>query len=153
MRSNELELLVNFGDTDRAGIVYYPNYFKWFDIATHHFFRSMNMPLSQLEREKNIILPIIDVRSTFEKPLHDDDWIVVKTSVEKISTKTIQFNHELFLDDERVSYGYELRGWVLRSPAGRLAAQPIPDEIRALLIEDVLSNPKNTSLIRQKVKP
>ena len=134
MRENEHRILIEFGDTDRAGIVYYPNYLKWFDNATHQFFRSMNLPLSQLVKEQNIILPLIDVRCTFEKPLHDDQWIVIKTKVGKLSKKTIQFNHEIFLNDERVSYGYELRGWVVKGEHG-IAAQQIPENIRHLLLD------------------
>lgn len=49
MRSNELEVLVNWGDTDKAGIVYYPNFFKWFDIAGHQFFRSCDLAPAKLE--------------------------------------------------------------------------------------------------------
>ncbi|MFC9600398.1 acyl-CoA thioesterase [Peribacillus butanolivorans] len=140
MRENEHKFMIEFGETDGAGIVYFPNYLKWFDNATHHFFRSMNLPLSQL-KEKNIILPLIDVRCTFEKSLHEDQWIVVKTTVGKMSTKTIQFIHEIFLNGERVSYGYELRGWVLKGENG-IAAQPIPEEIRELMTCDDVVNKK-----------
>lgn len=37
-RINETKFQIQWGDTDRAGIVYYPNYYKWFDLAGHNFF-------------------------------------------------------------------------------------------------------------------
>ncbi|MDQ0214929.1 acyl-CoA thioester hydrolase [Oikeobacillus pervagus] len=132
MRKNEFQMIVNFGDTDRAGIVYYPNYFKWFDIATHQFFRSINMPLSKLDAEQNIIVPLLDVGCTFEKALYDDDIITIKTVVSEVNNKTFQFDHEVYRGDVRTGYGHELHGWVKRMD-NQLKAVPIPPEIRDIL--------------------
>lgn len=134
MRSNEFQLVVNFGDTDRAGIVFYPNYFKWFDIASHQFFRSIGRPMSVMEAEENIIIPLLDVRCTFEKPLYYDDVITIKTTVAEISNKSFTLNHEIYRGDTRTGYGYEVHGWVKRE-GERIAAVPIPDEIRQLLLD------------------
>ena len=57
MRQNEFKFRVNWGDTDMAGIAYYPNFFKWFDIAGHQFFRSAGLPPAQLEEQEQVILP------------------------------------------------------------------------------------------------
>ena len=71
-------MTVEFGNTDRAGIVYYPNYFAWFDKATQWFFRNMNLPLKQLQNKSNIILPLLEAHCSFEKSLTDDDVITIK---------------------------------------------------------------------------
>lgn len=136
MSRNEIQLRVNFGDTDKAGIVYYPNYFKWFDIASHQFFRCINMPMSKLDDEENIILPLLDVHATFEKPLYYDDIITIKTAVAEVNRKTIKFNHEVYRGDTRTGYGYELRGWVKRS-GDHIVAVPIPEEVKDLLTKEL----------------
>ncbi|SDI40973.1 acyl-CoA thioester hydrolase [Alteribacillus persepolensis] len=145
MRSNELDVLINWGDTDMAGIVYYPNYFKWFDIAGHQFFRSCQLSPLTLEKERGVILPMIDVRCTFEKPLYYDDVITIETTVSEVNRKTIKLAHEVYRGKERTGFGYELRGWVEKTDTG-IQAVPIPDEIRRILEEDV----HTTS---QEVKP
>ena len=33
---NEIEISVEWGDTDQAAIMFYPNFSKWFDIGTRH---------------------------------------------------------------------------------------------------------------------
>ncbi|PLR78741.1 acyl-CoA thioesterase [Bacillus sp. V3-13] len=136
MRSNTIELLVNWGDTDKAGIVYYPNYFKWFDIAGHQFFRSCNLSPQSLEDERNIILPLIDVGCTFEKPVLYDDIITIHTSVIEVNNKTIKLSHQVFKGDLRSGYGYELRGWVYQSPEG-MKAVTIPEDVREILIHNI----------------
>ena len=32
-------MTIEWGDCDDAGIVFYPNYFRWFDNAFHHLLR------------------------------------------------------------------------------------------------------------------
>lgn len=135
MRQNEFQIRVNFGDTDAAGIVYYPNYFKWFDIAGHQFFRSIGLAPSKLTAEQNIILPLLDVRCTFENPLYYDDIITIKTVVAEINNKTIKLNHEVYRGDTRTGYGFELRGWV-KEENGKIFALPIPEDVKKILQED-----------------
>ena len=58
---------VEFGDCDPAGIVFYPNYFRWMDASTLHFFRAAGIPAwQQLAIETGIIgTPIVDVSARF----------------------------------------------------------------------------------------
>ncbi|MBA4603829.1 acyl-CoA thioesterase [Thermoactinomyces mirandus] len=135
MRQNQFQIRVNWGDTDKAGIVYYPNYFKWFDIAGHQFFRSAGLSPAELADKQQIILPLLDARCTFEKPLYYDDIITIKTRVEEIHRKTIKLSHEVYRDEERTGYGYELRGWV-KEEDGKIFAVPIPDEVKDLLLKE-----------------
>ncbi|QGQ46350.1 acyl-CoA thioesterase [Metabacillus sediminilitoris] len=141
MRSNEIELLVNWGDTDKAGIVYYPNYFKWFDIAGHQFFRSCDLSPRQLEEERQIIVPMLDARCSFEKPLLYEDVITIKTQVAEINNKTIKLNHEVFRGETRTGFGYELRGWV-KQTNNVIKAVPIPEDVIAILNQDIHTSDK-----------
>lgn len=136
MRSNELEVLVNWGDTDKAGIVYYPNFFKWFDIAGHQFFRSCNLPPAKLEEERGIIVPLLDVQCTFEKALLYDDIISIHTKVTEVNRKTIKLSHVVYRDGIRVAHGYEIRGWVEQS-VDRIKAVLIPEDIITILSENI----------------
>nr|WP_309101511.1 thioesterase family protein [Fredinandcohnia onubensis] len=139
MRSNEFQVIVNWGDTDKAGIVYYPNYFKWFDIAGHQFFRSCGLSPNTLEEERQIILPMLDARCSFERTLLYDDIITIKTQVEEINTKTIKLRHEVYRGETRTGHGYEIRGWVKQTPA-EIKAVPIPEDVLAILKEDLHTN-------------
>lgn len=129
-------MLVNWGDTDKAGIVYYPNYFKWFDIAGHQFFRSCNLSPSKLEEERQIIVPLLDARCNFEKPLLYDDVITIRSTVEEVNNKTIKLKHEVFKEETRTAHGYELRGWV-KQTSEEIKAEPIPKDVITILTENV----------------
>lgn len=135
MNRNQIALRVNWGDTDAAGIVFYPNYFKWFDIAGHQFFRSIDMKPEKLEKELGVILPMLDVRCTFENPLYYDDIITIQTEVAELNDKTIKLSHQVFARGVRTGHGYELRGWVKKID-GHLKAVSIDETYRAVLAAD-----------------
>lgn len=136
MRSNEVQLAVNWGDTDKAGIVYYPNFFKWFDIAGHQFFKSCELSPVKLESERGIIVPLLDAQCTFEKALLYDDVITIHTKVAEVNRKTLKLRHEVFRDGIRVAHGHEVRGWVQKM-ADRIKAVPIPDEVKEILTVNI----------------
>lgn len=127
-----MEYCVQFGETDRAGIVYYPNYYKWFDMATHAFFKSIHMPTKELEATDQMIIPLLEAHCNFERPLTDDDELLIVTTVAEVNNKTFKLTHEIFCNGIRTSHGYELRGWV-KKEGERISAVPIPDSIRNLL--------------------
>ncbi|MFD1360834.1 acyl-CoA thioesterase [Lentibacillus salinarum] len=135
MRKNSINLRVNWGDTDKAGIVYYPNFFKWFDIAGHQFFRDCNISPAYLEKEHNTIVALLDAQCTFENPILYDDIITIHTEVEKLTSKTIKFRHIIARGETVMGRGYEIRGWVKQSEHG-IKTEHIPDNIRQVLEED-----------------
>lgn len=137
MRQNEFTFRVNWGDTDMAGIAYYPNFFKWFDIAGHQFFRSAGLHPAQLEKKEQVILPIIHAECTFEKAVYYDEILTIRTRVEKLTNKTIKLFHEIYKDEERKAYGHEIRGWV-KKEGNKIKAVSIPEHVRKILEEDVV---------------
>ena len=44
-RIHTLSVTVEFGDCDPAQIVYYPNFFRWMDAASRHYFAAAGVPL------------------------------------------------------------------------------------------------------------
>ena len=41
---------ISWGDCDPADIVYFPNYFRWFDASTAHHFATAALPKPELIR-------------------------------------------------------------------------------------------------------
>ncbi|RAK14092.1 YbgC/YbaW family acyl-CoA thioester hydrolase, partial [Anoxybacillus vitaminiphilus] len=68
----EYRFKVNWGDTDAAGIVFYPNFYKWMDQATHHFFSKLGYPTSKMFTENHVSIPIVEAKCQFQSPLFFD---------------------------------------------------------------------------------
>jgi len=135
MRKNTIHLRVNWGDTDKAGIVYYPNFFKWFDIAGHQFFRDCGLPPGELEEKYNVIVPLIDAQCTFNNPILYDDIIAIHTEVDRLTNRTIKLRHTIAREDTTMAEGHEIRGWVKQNGED-IKTVPIPEDVRKILEED-----------------
>ncbi|KJE49947.1 MULTISPECIES: thioesterase family protein [Acidiplasma] len=103
---------LEWGETDPAQIVFYPNYFRWFDAAGHELFKYLGIPLKKLMETENIILPILNVSAKFIKPLKYDDDFEIRPYISKINEKTIEITYEVYKDNVLHATGSEIRGWV-----------------------------------------
>ncbi|MEH7308076.1 acyl-CoA thioesterase [Neobacillus drentensis] len=117
-----------------AEIIYYPNYFKWFDIASYHLFHKIGLYPKELMLEEKIGFGSLDVGCTFKKPLLYGDQIRVRTMVTEVNNKTFRLEHEINRGDELAGKGFELRGWI-KFDEGKTKAYPIPDDARIKLTQ------------------
>lgn len=120
---------VTFGDTDAAGIVFYPNFYRWMDQATHDFFGNMIMPISKLMREEEVVNPLLEAFCQFKSPLKYEDTVEVHSEVIEVKNKVFKIEHLFKKDEETVASGYEVRAWVSTANDG-FKAVSIPDQIR-----------------------
>lgn len=127
---------VEFGDCDPAQIVYFPNFFRWFDASTFNFFHSCGLsPWRELEAVHGLIgFPVVDVSCKFVRPATVGDRLEVHTTLEEWRDKSFVIKHELRRDGELLAEGREIRVFAKRDPAdsSRIKAVPAPEEIRRM---------------------
>lgn len=134
-RVEVLKLLVHFGDCDPAGIVHYPNFFRWYDAASRYFFDQCGVPpWRDMERQTGIIgTPIIEVNSRFQSPASYGDRIEVHTSIVKWSQKVFVQTHEVRRDNLLLAAAEEKRVFACRdAETGRVRAVLVPAQILEL---------------------
>ena len=134
MKTFHHNVIVHWGDTDPAKIVFYPNYFVWFDESTRLFWDSVGLDWNSLSERYGIAgLPIIEAKASFLSPSEFRDEIVVETRITEWNDKTFKVSHSVTNKGKRAVEGYEVRAWVVRraEDAGRLKAAPIPAEVKA----------------------
>lgn len=119
---------VRWGDTDAAGIVFYPNFYKWMDEATHEFLGSISLPSSKMFAEMQTSVPLLEAKCEFKQPLLFEDQVILRSSVEELHNKVFKMKHVFIKENSIVAEGYELRAWT--SFKEKPKAQPIPAFIR-----------------------
>lgn len=135
MSKHVIQYHVQWGDTDAAGIVFYPNYFRWFDHAALEFLRSLGLPLERLKADYQAVVPIIEAGCRFQKPLRYHDLLTIETSVTEVRTRSFRLEHRVSCGEEITGLGYEVRG-LARMPsngAGKLELIVIPEDMLVLL--------------------
>lgn len=131
----EYPFRVCWGDTDAAGIVFYPNFYKWMDDATHDYLAQIGYPSSKLFTEHKIGVPLLEANCVFKRPLLFEDQVIVQSFVEEHRNKVFKIKHVFIKEDQIVAEGYEVRAWT--SFEGKPKAHPIPDFIREKMISKV----------------
>lgn len=96
-RRTEWRTTVEFGDCDPAGIAFYPNFLRWYDASTRHFFHSCGVPpWRELERTDGIIgTPVVEATLRYVRPVSYGDVIAVTTWVDEWRERSFVLRHEL----------------------------------------------------------
>jgi len=126
---------VEFGDCDPAGIVFYPNYMRWMDAASLHYFRAMGVPPWQELAEQSGIIgtPIVDVSARFRRPATYGEAIEVETTISEWRGKSFVFQHVIRRGGDILLEGKEVRVFARRHPEDphRIQAVAVPEAFRS----------------------
>jgi len=133
MKSVEYTFTVKWGDTDGAGIVFFPNFYKWMDEATHDFFNQIGFKSSKLYEEHKIGFPILESKCEFKTPLLFEDEVTVVSTISELHDKVFKLDHDFYKNGMKVAGGYTLRAWTSFSGPKPKAVQ-IPKEVREAML-------------------
>ncbi|MBZ4401770.1 thioesterase family protein [Myxococcus faecalis] len=95
----EARLRVIYGDTDQMGVVYYANYFRYFEFARSEFFRARGGSYRELEGS-GLMLPVAEASCAYKAPARYDDMLVIRASVSELRRASVVFTYELFREGE-----------------------------------------------------
>lgn len=135
-RSHLTRTRVRFGDTDAAGIVFYPTFYVWFDVGTTGLLRAAAGGASLLDSDGTMRwpIPIVDCGATFSSPLFFDDPIAIRSTVTALGRSSFRVEHVVLRGELEVARGFETRV-LIRHEAGKLVAAPFPQELRDALAD------------------
>lgn len=125
------DIRIEWGDCDPADIVYFPNYFRWFDNNVMQHFENAGLPKKEfLARYGLTGFPMVDTRAQFTKPSAYGQTVTVETWIPKYGRTSFEIEHKLTRDGEICVTGYEKRVLVARNEeTGKLQSVPIPAEM------------------------
>ena len=84
---------VRYAETDKMGVVYYANYFVWFEVARVEYLRERNLPMSEVERR--IHMPVVEAFVKYVKPAKLDDLLEVSSRVSLRKRASFTFSYEI----------------------------------------------------------
>ena len=123
-------LRVRYAETDQMGIVYYANFFVWFEIGRTDLCRQLGFTYKEMEREDGLYLMVAETRCRYKAPAHYDDEIEVRTRLRAVRKRVLVFAYEVYraLDDMLLAEGETIH--VITDREGRPRA--LPDKYREL---------------------
>ena len=132
---------VRYADTDQMGVVYYANYFVWFEIGRTDLLRTLGSTYRQLEAE-GLSLPVIDASCQYAAPCLYDDELVVVTRGCLLSPIRVAFSYVV----ERADGTVAARGRTEHAALGRDGRpRRLPAFLREALTVSARSVPPGSS--------
>lgn len=106
---------VAWGHCDPAGIIFYPNYFHWFDDTFHAFLKSRDLDQRILgDKLGTIGTGLIDAGASFKAPITYGDRLILRIELEAWAEKTFRLRYTGSSNNRTVVIGHEVRGLFMR---------------------------------------
>jgi 4-hydroxybenzoyl-CoA thioesterase len=136
-RRHTTRFMIEFGDCDPAQIVHYPNFLKWIDAASRHFFVAAGVPSwLDMEAATGIIgTPLVDVSARFLRPATYGEEITIESWIDEWRDKSFVMKHVIRRGNEILVEGRETRVFARRHPddSKRIQVVAPPEEILKLV--------------------
>ena len=100
-RAFETKVRVIYGDTDQMGVVYYANYFRYFEAGRTEFFRSCGGTYLEMEKT-GFGLPVVEAHCDYKVSARFDDVVVIKTWVEELRRASLRFDYQARRESDQV---------------------------------------------------
>jgi acyl-CoA thioester hydrolase len=124
--------LVQFSETDMAGIVHFSNYFRWMEEVEHAFFRSAGLSVSMQHDGMHLGWPRVSVACDYFGPVRFEDEVRLVLRVVKVGEKSFNYEVDYYLGEQRVALG-KVTSVCCALEGGKMKSVVIPDVIRAKL--------------------
>ena len=99
MPSSVSTLRVRYAETDKMGVVYYANYFVWFEVGRADLLRSLGWTYREMELA-GVSLPVIEAHCEYRRPARYDDDLEVRTEGRMLSLVRMEFSYEVVRRDD-----------------------------------------------------
>lgn len=131
---HEITLRVRYADTDTMRVVYYANYFIWFETGRVELLRSRGIVYRDIEA-LGVFFPVVEACANYKAPARFDDELLVRTRITKIGETSVRFENEVYKlpAKELLCTGHTVH--VVIGQDGK--PQRIPDDFRSKLVGEV----------------
>lgn len=131
----ETTRLIDWGDCDAAGIVFYPNFFRWMDSTFHEMSRATGFGQRRLREAFGLLgTPLLGASADFRNPASYGETLAIAARVSRIGRTSFDISYAFTIGAREICTGQEARVVGADGPSG-LEAAPIPAPFRTALEE------------------
>jgi acyl-CoA thioester hydrolase len=87
---------VRYAETDQMGVVYYANFFIWFEIGRVELLRQLGFQYKEMETDDDCHIPVVEATCRYKSPARYDDELLLETTVLALRRTVIKFGYRLF---------------------------------------------------------
>jgi acyl-CoA thioester hydrolase len=142
----ETPLRVRYAETDKMGVVYYGNYFVWFEVGRTDLCRQCGFSYRDMELEHDAYLMVVAAECRYRRPARYDDDLVIRTRLVDLAKRTARFEYEVVHPKAGELLAEGSTSHVVANSAGRPRGFP---EIEAAMLRSRLNVPAAPDTVRE----
>ncbi len=131
--TNTRRIRVEWGHCDPGDIVFYPQYFAWFDACTTHLFESVGLSPKSFFADFGLKgMPLLEASAKFHAASGFGDEIEAESVIVEWGNKTFKVTHRFTRGKTLLLEGMETRIFVTAHPDDptRLKSVPVPKDVK-----------------------
>jgi acyl-CoA thioester hydrolase len=121
--------LVEFHDTDMAGIMHFASFFVYMESAEHELLRSMGLSVHSVDGEERISFPRVSATCDYTAPAHCEEVLDIAIVVARIGEKSVTYEFRFTHEGRPVALGQMTSVCCEIVPGERPVPRPIPAEM------------------------
>lgn len=130
--AHQIQRLVEFYETDMAGIVHFTNFFRFMEACEHSFLRSLDHELHGLVEGLQTGWPRVNATCDYRAPARFGDLLTVSLFIEEIRKRSVRYRFEISKEETLVAEGSLSVAHVAITDEG-IKAVPLPEELKIKL--------------------
>jgi acyl-CoA thioester hydrolase len=117
MSVSQTRIRVRYAETDQMGVVYYANFFVWFEIGRVELLRQLGFHYKLMEVEDDCHFPVVEANCRYKSPARYDDELLLETRILGMRRTVIKFGYRLLraADEQLLAEGETTHVTVNRS--------------------------------------
>jgi acyl-CoA thioester hydrolase len=106
-----IDYRVPYADTDQMGVVYYANFFVYFERVRNEMLRAVGYTYKQMEAE-GLRLPVLEAHCDYRQPARYDDLLTIEGVFEVVSPARLRVNCVVRCGDQVLATGHTVHACV-----------------------------------------
>jgi acyl-CoA thioester hydrolase len=115
---------VRYAETDQMGVVYYGNYFTWFEIGRVELCRQVGFQYKRMEAEDDSFLVVAEAQCRYKRPARFDEVLTIRTRVTAAQRRTVRFGYEIIHQETKAIIATGETVHVICNKAGQTKSLP-----------------------------
>ena len=91
--------MVEFADTDLAGLMHFSNFLRFVECAEHAFFRSLGFGVHTVDGAAHTGWPRLEVSCKYHRPARFEETLEICLRVEELRTSSVRYGFWVFSAD------------------------------------------------------
>ena len=150
MPVSQTRIRVRYAETDQMGVVYYANFFIWFEVGRVELLRQLGFHYKQMEIDDDCRIPVVEANCRYKSPARYDDELLLETRVLALRSSVIKFGYRLLRPEGEASTATALAAGTTLLAEGEtthvivdrsLRKVPLPEKYAAVLQQFMFPTP------------